>query len=339
MSEPDTKFSYDGRLVFNGIYTTSVQNPNFDFNEIVKEELVDFSQGSIDSPGRGYSPVPFRRMVLSESKVAEQIKNLIEGVHAVQYREEEWEYQEVKINGEMKEAPTKTGESSFDAFWSQPDYLFVRGNKTEAKRAGNLLSSTLNQYLNIAELDFSPDFFLWLFSKEKHNQELPSELSIKMLTDAQFEGDERDLFGQQGQVEGSIDVTKSTPVLMGILRQMGINQLEGVFSISGVFVRARISINGRVQVFADNAIKGSPDIERMATSIAFIKEFTNLFNKWQQMKNEDKFPPKQFFTDIYKECQRQGVEIKFSIDDVIREYEEKGCSTEYEQYQTGFDEF
>lgn len=336
---PDEEFKYDGRLVFNGIYSTTVLDSNFEFEEIVSKELIDFSKGDIESIGRGYRPIPFQEMVSDELRVGDQIEAFLEEINALQYREEIWEYQEVEVDGEVQEAPAKTGESSFDAFWAKPDYLFVRGNKTEANQAGQLLSATLDDYLDIREIEFSPDFLLWLFSKEKNSEELPGPLSVNMLTDAQVESDEPDLFGQQGRVQDSIDVTKSTPVLMGILRQMGIIQLEGVFSISGVFVRARISSEGRIHILADHAIKGSPDIERMAVSIAFLKEFIDLFDRWQRMDDEQKYPPEQFFEDIYEECRRQGVEITFSIDDVIREYRQKGGPEEYNQYQSGFDEF
>lgn len=336
---PDGDFVYDGRLVFNGIYSTSVLNADFDFDEIVSQELTDFSEGNIGSPGRGYRTFPFLEMVFDEPRVSEQIEVLLEKTNALQYSEEIWEYQEVEVDSEVQQAPAKTGLSSFDAFWAKPDYLFVRGNKTEAKQAGDLLSAKFDEYLNITEIEFSPDFLLWLFSKEKNSERLPGQLSVNMLTDARFESDEPDLFGQQGRVEDSTDVTKSTPVLMGVLRQMGIIDLEGVFSIAGVFIRARISSEGRVHVLADHAIEGSPDIERMAISIAFLKELINLFDQWVDMEGEQKYPPEQFFEDIYEECERQGVEIRFSIDDVIREYRQKGGPEKYNQYQSGFDEF
>lgn len=337
---PSNEFAYDGRLVFNGIFSTAVLDSNFEFEEIVGEELNDFSEGEISAPGRGYQPLPFQEMISEEPRIGAEFESFLEGVHALQYREEVWEFKEAQVNGEIEDRPVKTGESSFDAFWGEPEYLFVRGNKTEAKQAGQLLSTTLNDYLDIREIEFSPDFLLWIFSKEKNNADLPGSLSVNMLTDARIESDEPDLFGQQGRVEDSTDVTKSTPVLMGVLRQMGIIDLEGVFSIAGKFVRARISSEGRVHILADHAIAGSPDIERMSVSIAFLKELIELFDEWEGgMENERKYPPEQFFEDIYKECERQGVEITFSIDDVIREYRQKGGPEEYEQYQAGIDEF
>lgn len=336
---PDEEFTYDGQLVFNGLHSTKVLDAGFEFEEIISKELPDFSKGDIGSPGRGYRTLPFQEMVTNEPRVGDPIEAFLEEIHALQYVEEVWEYQEVDVDGEVQEAPAKTGESSFDAFWAKPDYLFVRGDKTEASQASELLSKTLDEYLDITEIEFSPDFLLWLFSKEKNSEGLPGPLSVNMLTDAQFESDEPDLFGQQGRVEDSTDVTKSAPVLTGVLRQMDIIDLEGVFSIAGMFIRARISAEGRVHVLADHAIEGSPDIERMSVSIAFLKEFIELFDRWTGMENEQKYPPEQFFEDIYDECERQGVEIRFSIDDVIREYRKKGGPEEYNQYQSGFEEF
>lgn len=54
-------FTYDGRLVFNGIYTTKIINSDLDFQEVISNDLTNFSDGSIDNPGHGYQVLPFSR--------------------------------------------------------------------------------------------------------------------------------------------------------------------------------------------------------------------------------------------------------------------------------------
>lgn len=44
-------FSYNGRLVFNGLYVTKILNANFDLEHVVTNELKDFSHYY-----HGYSP-------------------------------------------------------------------------------------------------------------------------------------------------------------------------------------------------------------------------------------------------------------------------------------------
>ncbi len=335
----DDEFSYSGRLVFNGIHTTNVLDADFDFEEVIEEELNDYEEGNSGSPGRGYQTIPFSDMLQENEQIGKGIEDLCDGVHAMQYLEEQWEPQDVDRDGEIVTESVRTGYSTFQAYWAKPDYLFVLGNKSNAKVADKLLSSTLDDYLHIRGTLFSPDFLLWMFSLEKNGQGLPGDLSISMLTDARIEGDEADLFGREGRVTDSTDVTKSIPVLQGILRQMGVVQLEGVFNIEGFFVRARISSEGRVHILADHAIEGSPDIERIAISVAFLREFTSLYEEWQTKSGEDKYPPEQFFVEIYKECKRQGVDIQYSIDEVIEEFRSKGAREEYQQHQSGISDW
>jgi len=334
------EFAYGGQLVFNGIHKTNVLDSEFDFDQVVDEELVDYSSGSIEEPGRGYKLIPFSDFVESDHQIDQETENLLGEVHAFRHLHEEWEYKEVETNqGQNETRPTKNGVSSFDAYWAAPDHLFIKGNKTEASQADDLLSATLDPFLEIRSLSFAPDFLLWIFSKEKNSEQLPGDLSISMLTDAEVRGEEEDFFGQKSKVDDSKDVTKSPHVLMGVLKQKGIVALEGVFGLAGKFVRARFSEEGRVHIKADHAIQGSSDVERMAISIAFLREFTELYEYWMGLDPDRQYPPTDFFTDIYDECERQGVEIQFSIDDVIEEYRQKGGAEDWNQYQSGLGEF
>ncbi len=102
-----------------------------------------------------------------------------------------------------------------------------------------------------------------------------------MLTDAEIRGNEPDLFGQHSKVDDSIDITKSAPVLIGVLSQKGLVAIEGVFGLADRFVRARIDSDGRVHIKADHAISGSSDVERMTISLAFLKQLIDLYQHWK----------------------------------------------------------
>ncbi|WP_227380866.1 hypothetical protein [Haladaptatus halobius] len=338
-SEQLEAFSYDGLLVFNGLYTTNVLDANFDFDQVIEEDLTDFSKGSIERPGRGYRVLPFADFVSDDPEIGRQIKDLLGDVHALRHLEEKWELRETIRDGTTEQVPTIRERSSFDVYWAFPDYLFIRADKTKAETAGELLSLTLDEYLSMNEIEFDPDFLLWLFAKEKNSEGLPGNLSINMLTDAEIRGSEPDLLGQRSKVDDSTDITKSALVLINVLQQKAFVALEGVFGLSDKFVRARVSNDGRVHVKADHAIHGSSDIERMAISIAFLREFTSLYESWKGLDDEYRLPPLEFLTDIYEECKRQGVEVTFSIDSVIEEYRQKGSSENYSDYQSGFDDF
>lgn len=336
--EQSIEFSYDGYLVFNGIYATEILNPEFEFDQVIDEELTDFSPGSHNEPGRGYTTLPITQHLTRSHEVSGSLQDFIGETRAFRYQEEEWEYQEVELDNGTDERPVKST-ISLDAYWAFPDYLFLKGNKTKADYASDLIQLKLDDYLEISEINFNPDFLLWLLSKEKSGETLPGQISTSMLTDAEIEGEERDRFGRRSKVDDSTDITKSTTVLLGVLQQKDLTAIEGVFEVAGKFVKARVSTDGRVHVKADHAVKGSPDIERMALALAFLKGFTRLYEEWLDLRNEEKYPPIEFFEDIYEECDRQGVEVTFSIDDVIASYRQKGSSDEYQQRQSGLGEY
>ncbi|MFY4811611.1 hypothetical protein ACOJIV_02740 [Haloarcula sp. AONF1] len=333
------EFSYDGQLVFNGLHTTEVLDANFDFEHVIEEELIDYTEGSIDKPGRGYKSIPFADFVDEEIEIDREVEEILGEFHAFRYLEEKWEYRDAEVDGVTDTHPTLRDYSTFDAYWGFPNYLFIKADKTKADTARSLISDTLDEYLSLRDVEFSSDFLLWIFSKEKNQESLPGNLSVSMLTDAEIRGQEPDLFGKHNKVDDSTDITKSAPVLIGVLSQKGVVALEGVFGMAGRFVRARISTDGRVHIKADHAIQGSPDVERMAIALAFLKELTDLYQHWQNLDSEDRYPPLEFFTDIYEECERQGVEVTFSIDEVVDEYRQKGSSKEYDEYQAGLDSF
>jgi len=65
----------------------------------------------------------------------------------------------------------------------------------------------------------------------------------------------------------------------------------------------------------------------------------NLYEEWESLESEEKYPPEEFFRDIYDECQKQGAEITFPVDEVIEKYRRKGNRKEYQERQTGLEEW
>jgi len=276
-------FSYEGQLVFNGLHMTKVLNADFDFDSVIDHELIDFTSGSMDRPGRGYRILPFAQYLADEPEVDRRINDLLGQIQSFRYIEEKWEMRQTEVDGENNNRPTLSEYSTFDGYWAHPEYLFIKADKSKAETAEKLLSDTLEDYLSLRDVEFSPDFLLWLFSKEKNNETLPGNITVNMLTDAEISGKEPDLFGQHSKVDDSTDITKSPPVLIGVLQQKGLVALEGVFGMAGRFVRARVDTGGRVHIKADHAIQGSSDIERMAISLAFLKQFTKLYEHWRNL--------------------------------------------------------
>lgn len=334
----DTEFSYDGYLVFNGIYYTSVLNADFDLREIVNKKMPDFSTGSPDAPSRGYRTLDFTNHLRESSEVTASLEENVENVQGIRYEYEKWEEGETYQEGSVEQGKFRQTDS-FDVYWSVPDYLFVKGDKQEVKKMRTLLGYELDQYININEINFDPDFLLWIFSQYKNNSELGQGLRANMLTDCEIEGEEKDRFGKRNRVDDSTDVTKSTTALMGILRGKSLTDLEGVFEIDGNFVAAEIASEGRVHIKAEQAVSGASDIRRMALSLNFLDSLISLYNAWQDFPSKDRYPPEEFFKEIHEECKKQGAEVTFPVDNVVEKYRNKGNRDQYKQRQSGLNDF
>lgn len=333
-----TEFDYDGYLVFNGIYSTSVLDTDFDLHEIVSENMPDFSVGSPDAPSRGYRTLDFIEHASDSPEVSPSLEEHVEHVRGIRYEYEEWENGETYQEGQIKQDDVRQTDS-FDVYWSFPDYLFIKGDKTEAKKAKELLGYELDQYIKVDEIEFDPDFLLWIFSQYKNSSGLGEGITASMLTDCEIEGEQRDRFGRRNKVDGSTDVTKSTTALMGILRAKSLTSLEGVFELSGNFISAEIASEGRVHIKAEKGISGESKVRRMALSLHFLDSLVSLYDKWEDLPPKDRYPPEEFFREIYEECKREGAEVTFPVDDVIKTYRNKGNRQKYKQRQSGLDEY
>lgn len=332
-------YSYDGRLVFNGLYSTEILDPDFDLETTVEEGLKDFARGTNEEPGSGYHMLDFTERISESPDISRQIKSEMEGIHGIRYQYEEWNEREVEsMNGDGTEYRNVRTTDSVDVYWDSPNYLFIKGNKTEARQAGSLIESKLGDYIRTREIGFASDFLLWILSQYKNGEQLGEELSAKLLSNARIEGEE-DRFGRSNRVDDSTDIAKATTILMGILRGKEMAFVEGIFGMHGKFVTAKIETGGRIHIKAEQDIEGSSHLERMALSVCFLKELLAVYDYWQSLPSEDKYPPVEFFQNLYEECERQGAEVTFPVDEVIRRYREKGNREEYKERQSGIAEF
>lgn len=333
-TEPD--FQYDGHLVFNGLYQTKVLNADFDFERIIDEKLKDFERGSSDKPMDGYEPMDFGAIANESRLLSDQLKDLTSDVKAIRHKYEEWEERELP-NGKSEDTRDIR---SYDLYWDFPQYIAVKGDKGQAKKATNLVNLKLDSYISSREIEFEPDFLLWIFYKAMNDESLSANLDARILSDANIEGEE-DRYGKEVTVDRSTDVTKSTNILSGILRNRDLIGLEGTFDARGHFVKANIQVGGRVHIKAAHAINEANDLERIAISIVFLHELMDSYINWEQLPGEEKYPPTSFFEAVHEECSRQGDEPTFSWDDVINEYQTKSTEGPIEsgERQAGLGDF
>lgn len=312
-------YSYDGYLVFNGLYSTNILNPDFDFDEIVRDVLIDFERGDPDQPKSGYEQLEFGDIVEQSQLLSSDLKENLSDVRAIRHRYEEWETRELR-SGDLE--PTREVRS-FDLYWDYPHYIFVKGDKAQSSRASQIVNYELGDYLTSKKIEFTPDFLLWLFYKEKSSGSIGDNLDISLLSDAAIEGEEEDMYGKEVSVDRSTDITKSTNVLSGILRGKDLIGLEGIFNARGNFIKANIQVGGRVHVKVSQDIADVEDLQRMSFALIFLKELLSLYEEWEEKPGSEKIPPPEFLEEVYQECKRQGEEPVFSFDHVVEQYRNK----------------
>ena len=157
-SEP---YSYQGQLVFNGIYSTNVLQPGADFAKVASEQLNDFTRGSPEEPKSGYEPLAFSDYATSSHIITDGLADNVSSVHGIRQKYESWDVREDR-KGEQRSVRDV---SHYDIYWNEPNHLFVKGNKTQAKRASELIEYTLGDFIQSREIEFHPDFLLWLLYK------------------------------------------------------------------------------------------------------------------------------------------------------------------------------
>lgn len=338
MSEqkPADQYSYDGQLVFNGLYSTDVLNAGLDFERVTEKELNDFERGGPDNPSDGYELLEFAKYASESHFLDGDLAQSMSDIHAIRRKYEQWDTLENAsgVDTDVREV------NHYDIYWDYPKYLFIKGNKTQSRRASEIVNYTLGEYLKSREIKFHPDFLLWIFYQFKAgDSRLNDEFRVNLLSDAEIEGDQEDRYGKRSRVDKSTDITKSTTVLIGLLRGKNLTRLEGVFEVSNKYVKANIEVGGRVHVKASHAIEAGNALHRMSLTITFLRELISLYEDWEDLPGEDKFPPIDFFKDLYDECKRQGAELTFSYDEVIETYRQKRKHGGGSQMQTGLGKF
>lgn len=316
------EFQYDGYLVFNSILRIRRKdNSKFQANELLDElQSVNAKTTSEDVIG-GFEHIPLSDYDLSSS-LSSSASDFYEQVHQVIHKDISFE----KITGVDNENNTKELEvqrvNSIDCYLIDGEFIIIRGSKQDADTVTKEIKRSLEEIAYIEEMNFSQDFLLWCLYQYESNNRRVGNLELRQFTDAEFSGEESDVFGQVARVSDSNDITRSAPAITSILRGISISSLGGIFLLEQhdeIF--ADISDDGRVHVKANSGdIKAGSDLYRIIHSLKFALEVVDIYTEWIDKPGEEKYPPAEFFEHLYGKCEQEGVRLTFSADEIIEEY-------------------
>ncbi|MFW6041242.1 MAG: hypothetical protein ACOC85_05345 [Thermoplasmatota archaeon] len=324
VEKEDNGFEYQGNLIYNRIYRTDLGEKDIPFKDmktIFEENLPEFSQGTPENPGSGYRNMNLK-YYLDETEIGKNILKERENLVSIRYIYEKWMEREIPTNGgrEVRQIPE---ERNVDVYWVYPNYVFVRGQKRPSKKTGKVIQEKVPR-IEFDRIKFHKDFLLWIIYKYEEGEIIDKKMEVKSLTDSETRGD-RDNYGKRQIVHGSTDIAKSLPIIIGILRKKELSMLEGTFKFKNRLVNAEIDTGGRIYLKVSRSafLKDVNDITRILTSIEFMREFIDLYEGWKKLPNKEKYPPLKFFRNLYEEAKNGGIQINFSIENLLQEYAEK----------------
>lgn len=314
----DNAFTYDGHLIFHP-YSTTIRSENEGQTNISKslsESLPEYSDSNTEK-NKG-----FKKIHLDEHYRNRDFSRELDpsSIIALQFIREEIQSTEAYYDGKRVEVEIPERHSA-DIYWHYPDYMFFRGAQIDVKEAQSSIRSALFQYVRIENIGFEPDFLLWLFYN--YFSSLDNNLiDILRITNVGLEGS-HDLFGAENLVRDSVDAARSVPILLGLLQNKSITSLEADFNHNGDQIRAEIK-RGKVLLKASKGVMTSAtDLNRIMTALEFMRNIVKTFKKWQHLAPSQKYPPLDFFKELYDVCKEQGIRIDSPSTEPLREYAAK----------------
>ena len=91
--DPDEKFEYDGRLVFNGIFIETDSSP-YNSKEELLNELPEFTEGTPGEPGFGFEDLKLEEWADRYSEMPAELQEVASDVWDIEYRRETYDLSE-----------------------------------------------------------------------------------------------------------------------------------------------------------------------------------------------------------------------------------------------------
>jgi len=324
MSPEPSDFDYQGHLVFNGLYKTErtdgsdLPRARSDAAGDLSERLPDFDDNPTIGGRSGYVNLPLREAIYDDDSIEDSLQGVTESLIARRYKYEKFKEQEAYYDGDRIQVDVPSVKDA-DIYWRYDDYMYFRGAKGDVKEAKSQTQRALSGSTQLRQIQLEEEFFLWLFKQYIENNQPSSNLEIRRLTDTTLTGT-RDVFGQETDVNASSDLEYCVPLLAGILRDKSISMVEGNFRIHGNSVRAEVG-RKRVYVKASKGdIRTSNKVRRIALCLAFIDELVEMHESWRDLDPQDRYPPFEFFRELYEACESQEVTIDRISDNVLTKY-------------------
>lgn len=195
--------------------------------------------------------------------------------------------------------------------------IIVNGPKNKGNTVLEILNKTLKKFkedyrnkFDYAEINFNPEFFLWLIFKKNIESSLSNDITIKKFYNFSTE----DFPNAEGHLNPSnIPREISTadgnniitlPIIYGLLNNRDFSRLSGIFSYKNNEFDIRLTIFPGIThksiffIKSTKCLKNKNYCDKIKLTIPFINEFVKIFEEWNSLDDIKKYPSEEFINEL-----------------------------------------
>lgn len=322
---PEYKYDYDGWLVFNGNYSVNIDDEGAGPQDLI-ENFDRYTEPAAGTDEKGYVREEFDQELAQAGDLTWALHRFAENLYSFEYQKTTWDRSE----GYQRTGDTSTStfwrknEGGGDVFWdTERDLMVFRGQKKWINDNQDDLRNGLSEEMQLEELTFDLDFFLWILYREDIGKGLTNELSVREISNVETTdvGVSRP---ESVSFEGRSDVLQSAEVLTSLLQERKPKSLQGTFVLDSNLVEAEVRRSGKIHVYvSENEMEGLAPLRRMGVSLRFVFEFLRQYRTWCGLEPKRKYPPESFFKNLAKNLKKSGFDPEVPVDKLAKEYKMK----------------
>ncbi|TKX47533.1 hypothetical protein EXE41_04730 [Halorubrum sp. SD690R] len=345
----DEKFEYDGRLVFNGIFIETESSP-YNSKEELLSELSEFTEGTPGEPGFGFKDLQLGEWAERYSEIPPELLEITDDVWDIEYRRETYDLSEdlVDEQGDPVDGFVSDDWSAY-VYWYPDEFLILQASKSKLEDLEEKLFPTIGrshfESEQASETDdndtdgnsneggdngdgegnhphrlFHPEFLQWLVWKYDTTGHA-NGLELVEFSDASMSGDLSN-FGKRNDVGDSRDITKSHPIIAGMLDDRDFEKLEGIFKVDDVEVDAQLWRDGRIRVMAQEDVGDASDYGRVLITNKFLREFLDVYLEWRSMDPTRKYVHPDYFELLHERAKNlpRSATYDFDFNALVQRY-------------------
>ncbi|SFB72083.1 hypothetical protein SAMN05444422_101464 [Halobiforma haloterrestris] len=328
-------YEYPGWLVFNGLFQTSVHGEGSMSPQEIVDSFDKYSPGSPNEPDSGFEVMDLSEKLQQMGELTQATEDFAQGLHSLRYVDEDWMEQWGYDEHGKEEMYFLPNHDEVRVYWDYVnDVMAFKGRKQLLQRKQDDLIAALSGDMKMEPVNFDFDFFLWILYKQYEQERLSDDLRVRNITRGSTSAETKDNMGA-GDVKDSNNILRSVLMIAPILSGKKIDKIQGNFIMGNHQVKAQIEFGGKVHVkVSDSPLSTLSDLRRMGVSLRLLSELVTLFDDWEHLEPEDRYPPPSFFDDMADNAEEEGWGPRFDPEEVKARYERKRQGTPDDNYKT-----